>query len=141
MEPAIGELVKRVHADLRAEQDAVLGARGLTAPQYAVLAALERRPGSSSAQLARWSFVTPQTMFRIVENLEAVGLLSRRPHPAHGKVLQTFLTPPGARLVASCHAEVDAVEARMLRGLSAPGRATLRKLLVSCAASLEGRPP
>lgn len=137
MEPRILDLLRRVQADVRAALDEALGARGLTGPQYAVLSVLERDPGRSSADLARRSFVTPQTMSRIVENLERLELISRRPHPTHGKVLMAALTPRGAQLVASCHAAVEAVEARMLRVLSGPGRTALQKLLVSCAASLE----
>ncbi len=137
MDQPIAELLRRVQADLRAALDGALGARGLTPTQYAVLAALEVAPGSSNADLARRCFVTPQTSLPIVESLERRGLLARRPHPTHGKVLMAALTADGAFLVNACRAEVEAVEARMLRGLRPAGRATLRKLLMACAAALE----
>jgi len=117
--------------------DAALEAKGLTTPQYAVLSALELEPGISNAELARRSFVTPQTMIRIVGNLESLGLISRTAHPTHGKVLMATLTLEGARLVSSCHAEVTAVETRMLRRLGASERTTLQKLLEQCVAALE----
>jgi hypothetical protein len=66
----IGYLLKRVQFRLRSQMDKVLESKGLTTPQYAVLSFLEHEPGASSAELARRSFVTPQTMIRIVENLE-----------------------------------------------------------------------
>ena len=137
MQDSVGYLLKRVQSGLRAAMDGVLAARGLTTPQYWVLSWLEQAPGSSSAQLARRSFVTPQTMIRIVENLEALGLVARGAHPTHGKVLQVTLTPAGARLVASCHAEAAEAEARMLSRIGAADRATLRRLLAECAAALE----
>jgi DNA-binding MarR family transcriptional regulator len=133
----IGYLLKRVQAGLRAEMDAALEAKDLTTPQYAVLSTLEQEPEISNAELARRSFVTPQTMIRIVDNLESLRLIARQPHPTHGKVLMASLTPKGARLVASCHAAVNAVEARMLSGLNAAERSTLQALLGRCATALE----
>jgi DNA-binding MarR family transcriptional regulator len=135
MDDRIGYLLKRAQAGLRAGMDEALATKGLTTPQYSALSNLESEPGISSADLARRSFVTPQTMIRIVENLEALRLIVRKPHPTHGKVLMASLTPEGARLVASCHAAVNAVEARMLRSLGARERATLQSLLERCAAA------
>ena len=137
MDERIGYLLKRAQAGLRSGMDEALATKGLTTPQYAVLSALEREPGISNAELARRSFVTPQTMIRIVEHLETLQLIARQPHPTHGRVLTASLTPKGARLVASCHAAAEAVEARMLRGLGARERATLQSLLERCATALD----
>ncbi len=128
----LGYLLKRVQACLRSRMDKVLEAKGLTTPKYAVLSSLELEPGISSAELARRAFVTPQTMIRIVENLETLGLIHREPHPTHGRVLIASLTPAGASGVAACHAQVNGIERQMLRGLSSHERATLRELLVRC---------
>src|SRR5690349_14688618 len=118
MDPRVGHALKRVQAALRARMDEALSARDLTTPQYAVLSALEREPGLSNADLARRSFVTPQTMLKIVELLEAAGLVSRSAHPTHGRVLRAELTDEGRARVAACHAEVAAVEARTTARLS-----------------------
>lgn len=133
----MGYLLKRAQSSLRAHMDRALEEKGLTTPQYAVLAALEEQPGISSAELARRSFVTPQTMIRIVENLEELALIKREPHPVHGKILTIRLTASGARRVADCHAAVLAVEKRMLSGMNTNERAALRRLLETCASSLE----
>jgi DNA-binding MarR family transcriptional regulator len=137
MQNRIGYVLKRVQSGLRAEMDRALQAKGLTTPQYAVLSALERESGISNAELARRSFVTPQTMIRIVETLEKLRLIARQPHPTHGKVLTASLTAQGSRLVASCHAAVAAVEERMLQPLSAQERSKLRSLLERCASALD----
>ena len=133
MEKRIGYLLKRVQLAFRAAMDRALSEKELTAPQYAVLSALERAPGISNAELARRSFVTPQTMIRIVDHLEELQLIERKPLATHRKVLSAELTPAGARLVASCHQAVDAVEAHMLRNLDAREQATLQALLERCA--------
>jgi DNA-binding MarR family transcriptional regulator len=128
----IGYLLKRAQLSLRSRMDKVLESKGLTTSQYSVLSNLEHDPGVSSAELARRSFVTPQTMIRIVENLETLGLIRREPHPTHGRVLMASLTPAGASAVTACHAQVNGVERQMLRDLSSHERATLRDLLLRC---------
>lgn len=137
MDDRVGYILKRVQTLLRNGMDQALESRGLTTPQYAALAALETEPGISNADLARRSFVTPQTMFRIVENLENLGLLTREAHPTRGRVMQTTLTAKGRKLVASCHDGVRGVEARMLEALSTREQQVLRGLLARCAQALE----
>jgi DNA-binding MarR family transcriptional regulator len=72
--------------------DGTLKELNVTAPQYAALSVLAEEPGLSNAALARRSFVTPQTMNQIMVRLEAAGLVERRAHPEHGRVLQAYLT-------------------------------------------------
>ncbi|MCA9691846.1 MAG: MarR family transcriptional regulator [Myxococcales bacterium] len=133
----IGYQLKRLQSLLRARMDAALDERGLTTPQYAALSAIEAAPGLSNAALARRSFVTPQTMIRILDKLLARGLIVRASHPEHGRVLQTTLTARGARLVARCHAGVDAVERQLVAPLDAAERGALLDALERCASALE----
>jgi DNA-binding MarR family transcriptional regulator len=134
----IGYLLKRAQAALRAEMDERLARHGLTTPQYSALAALDIAPGLSNAELARRSFVTPQTMIRIVAGLEEKGLVTRSEHASHGRILEATLTANGRRVVRVCHEVVNGVERRMLDALSEAERNTLARLLVSCADALEG---
>ncbi len=133
----VGYQMKRAEHALRLEMDGALRDLGLTTPQYAALSVLGDEPGLSGAALARRSFVTPQTMNQIVVNLEAAGLVVRRAHPEHGRVLQAYVTERGERLVSRAHAVVEAVEERMLRGLSLTDRRRLLDALRSCTESLE----
>jgi DNA-binding MarR family transcriptional regulator len=132
----VGYLLKRAQQALRSRMDRVLERKGLTTPQYSVLSWLERQPGISSAELSRRSFVTPQTMIRIVENLETLGLIRREPHPTHGRILIASLTRKGETVVAACHAEVNAVENQMLHGLTKREQVELRGLLLRCIAAI-----
>lgn len=136
MDDRVGYMLRRVQAASRARTDEALGRHGLTTPQHAVLAALEREPGLSNAELARRAFVTPQTMVRIVAGLEARGLLARGAHPSHGRIRPAALTARGARLVAGCHAEMAGLERRMLADLRPEQRRELLDLLVKCAVGL-----
>lgn len=133
----VGYLIKRVQQALRAAMDTTLAEAGITTPQYAVLASLEEEPGLSSAELARRSFVTAQTMGGIVANLERSHLVERTPHPDHGRVLATRLTGDGIHALERAHAAADRVEAAMLGGLSAEERGLLPRVLERMAVALE----
>jgi len=117
--------------------EASLGDLGLTTPQYATLAALEDEPGLSSAELARRSFVTPQTMQAIVAGLERRDLLARAATQGRGRVLAAELSGEGRRLVGRAHGAVRAIEERMSAGLSEQEHQQLFDLLRRCARSLE----
>jgi DNA-binding MarR family transcriptional regulator len=136
---AVGYLLKSAQQSLRAAMDAALRDLGSTTPQYAVLAFLEEAPGLSGAQLARRAFVTPQTMNRILANLEAAGLIARSAHPDVGRVLEATLTERGRALLVGCHRRVHEVEARMVAGFTEPDCQLLADLLQRCSRNL--RPP
>ena len=131
-----GYLVKRVQVALRSAMDRALLSEDLTTPQYAVLSALQKAPGLSNAELARRSFVTPQTMIRIVASLEDKGLVTRVEHPQHGRILEASLTAAGEKTVNACRQRVKRVENRMEGDLSETERRTLADLLERCAVAL-----
>ena len=132
----IGYQMKRAQHALRLEMDDVLRELGLTTPQYAALSVLAEGPGSSGAEVARRCFVTPQTMNGVLVKLEHAGLISRRTHPEHGRVLQAYLTPEGEDKLAQAHHAVVGIEERMLSGLGRDERLSLLEALRGCAESL-----
>jgi len=128
----IGFALKQAQQALRTHMDAALQQIGLTTPQYAVLNFLQIAPGASNAELARRSFVTPQTMQGVVVALERSGFVVRAPHAKHGRVQITELTDQGRNVLAAASTIVAGAEAR-LRAASAPldpltVTATLRRL-------------
>jgi DNA-binding MarR family transcriptional regulator len=116
---SIGFALKMAQQALRTHLDAALQKIGLTTPQYAVLNFLEIEPGASNAELARRAFVTPQTMQAILVALERAGLISRTPHPEHGRVQMTKLTAKGRKALEAASGIVADAEAR-LRDAAAP---------------------
>jgi DNA-binding MarR family transcriptional regulator len=137
LEQSMGYQLKRAQHALRTQMDLALREIGLTAPQYAALNALKERPGLSGASLARRCFVTPQTMNTIVTNLEEAGLLVRRCHPEHGRVLQAYMTPPAEALLQEGHRRVSVIEKRMAAAISHDQLLQLTEALRACADALE----
>jgi DNA-binding MarR family transcriptional regulator len=136
---AVGYALKRASHAQRMRMDSDLRHLKLTAPSFAVLAAVEAKPGLSNAALARLAFVTPQTMQGMVASLEKAGLLARRPDPGHGRILTTSLTGTGRTVVAEARAIVDRIEAEMVEGLPAEEVSGLLRILAHCAARMEDR--
>jgi DNA-binding MarR family transcriptional regulator len=136
VEPLTTYLVKQTEVAIRAHLDAALRDHALTAMQYTALTVLQHRGDLSSAQLARRSFVRPQTMHEMVTGLEKQGLIERHPSPDHTRVLLIRLTETGRTKLAECAADVERIEHRMVGGLSPDELKTLRTLLDRCFAAL-----
>ena len=100
---SLGYALKQAQQAMRNHMDRGLSELGLTAPQYAVLAALEAEPGASNAALARQAFVTPQTMQGMLAGLERARLVERTPDPDHGRVRRAALTEAGRDALAHAH--------------------------------------
>lgn len=109
---------------------------GLTISQANLLAELAYSPARSNAELARASFVTPQTMNEILVSLERRGLLVRTPQPEGGRAMLTELTREGGRKVLSFHLAMRRVEERLLGALSSEDVSRLQQSLENCLKAL-----
>ena len=123
----LGYIIKRAQQALRSRMDTALDDVELTTPQYAALAAVELQPGISNAELARLSFVTPQTMQAIVASLEQQGLIKRSRHPKHGRIQRTELTDKGKKALGLAHSVVVHIQKDMLAEFSPESITRLRQ--------------
>jgi DNA-binding MarR family transcriptional regulator len=137
----VAYLVYRVERRLRSRLDEVTRTHGVTTTEYVTLSVLRARDGMSSAQLARWAFVTPQAMNLVISALERRKLVRRRPDPSHGRVLRASVTAKGIQLLDRCDGSMDEIEADMLRDLPPDAIEELRTALGSCAHALETARP
>lgn len=127
-------LVKQLELAIRSIMDERLRPHGLTTLQYTALSVLAQRDDLSSAQLARRSFVRPQTMHQMIQALAERGLVERRSDPGNRRVLLVGLSADGLRLLRECEPMVRAIEDRMLAGMPDDQRESFRgALLQGCA--------
>lgn len=133
----IGYELKHAQHALRLKMDEALRDLELTAPQYATLSVLEDEPGLSNAALARRCFVTPQTMNAMVVQLETNGMVERRQHPEHGRILQTNLTDTGRKRVQQAHQLVNRITVRMVADLEEAQQQQLLTWLRACSTALD----
>lgn len=139
--PSLLYAIKQVELAVRAQLDELLKPAGVTTAQYTALTVLERRDGLTTAELARNSFVTPQTMADLVTSLERQELVSRLRDPAHRRRMLISITPRSRALLADVDAAVRALEERMLGDLSRGERSALQDYLNRCRAALATTPP
>ena len=74
-----------------------VGSSDLTPSQTAVVLRLEHDQPATTSGLARAEGMTPQSMARIVEALDAMGYLASTPDPADGRQTLLSLAPPAQR--------------------------------------------
>ena len=130
--PRIGYVIGRLDRALRREIAALVAPHGLTVPKYTALSILRDRPGLSNAQLARRSYVAPQSMNEVLLALEADGLIVRSPAAHHGRVVETVLSERGHEVLAACDRAVGHMENAMLADLGEAEREQLFQALTSC---------
>lgn len=134
-------LIKQVELAARSHLEDAVNPSGLTSLQYTALTVLERRPGLTSAQLARNSFVRAQTMAQMTTYLEGEGLIRRDRDPNSRRQYLLYLTAKGAEVLASLRESVEGIEQEMLSGLTEGEALQLRALLRSCRHALGGGDP
>jgi DNA-binding MarR family transcriptional regulator len=133
-------LIKQVELAARRSLDEAVEPAGLTALQYTALTVLQRQPGTTSAQLARNSFVRTQTMAEMVAYLLDQGLIERVRDETNRRQYLLSLSAGGREVVESLRAPVAEVEARMLAGFDAEQTDLLRTWLLRCRRSLSEAP-
>ena len=77
----------RVDADKRAR------AHDMTRAQWGILIWLERQPGISQKELSELLEVEPITVARLIDRLEARGMVERRPDPRDRRIWRLHLQP------------------------------------------------
>ena len=134
--PRVSYVIGRLDRALRRHLDDGIAQHGLTTLQYTTLSVLRARSGLSGAQLARRSFMTPQSMSEVLARLEQKGLIRRDPDPDHARVLRVELTGAGHEALVLCDGVVDEIEETMLGHLSEGEREQLAAWMTGCVRML-----
>jgi DNA-binding MarR family transcriptional regulator len=132
-----GYLLRQAWHAFHGAMEAALRRHGISGAQYAVLSVLDREPGLSGADLARACNTTAQAMNGVLATLTRAGLVERRPHPTHGRILQVSLTPEGERRLAAATPAVRRLERAIEEGLGDEELVAVKAWLVAAAQRLE----
>jgi MarR family transcriptional regulator for hemolysin len=93
-------LLYDVARHMRTYADQMARAHGMTRAQWVILARLERQPDLSQNELAALAEVTPMTIARLIDRLEALGLVKRCMDPKDRRIWRLRLTPAAEPLLA-----------------------------------------
>ena len=132
-----GYLLRQACYEFRGAMELALQAQGLSAAQYTALSVLARDPGLSGADLARACNTTPQATNGVLATLEREGLVERRPHPTHGRILQATLTGEGQQRLEAATPAVRALEAAVEDGFTPAQIAVIKAWLIQTAQRME----
>lgn len=133
----VGYLLRQACYEFRGAMELALQAQGLTAAQYTAMSVLARDPGLSGADLARACNTTPQATNGVLATLERQGLVERRAHPTHGRILQAELTGEGRRRLELANPAVRQLEAAIEDAFTPDQIAAIKTWLVQAAQRME----
>ena len=128
--------IMRAH---RARAQELLGALGVHVGQEMILFQLWKRDGLNQTELTSCLGVEPPTTTKMVQRMEASGLVERRADPSDGRVVQVWLSPRGRALEQPVTQAWQTLEAMTVAHLSAGERAILLELLSKVRLGLEPR--
>jgi DNA-binding MarR family transcriptional regulator len=132
-----GYLLRQTWHAFRSAMEHALRPHRLSSAQYAALSVLARDPGASAADLARACNTTPQAMNGVLGTLARDALITRAPHPTHGRILQVTLTDEGRRRLTAANPAVRRLERAIEHDLNPDDIATVKAWLVAAAERLE----
>jgi DNA-binding MarR family transcriptional regulator len=108
---------------------AVLSRHGLTLPQFDVIATLRFSAGVTQQELAERLLVTKGNVTGVLDRLEALGWVERRPDPQDRRANRLHLTAAGRRKIGQVMPEHDAVVLDVMKGVSDADVKAFRKVL------------
>lgn len=128
-------LMKRILACMGAEVDNAFEPRGLTNAQWIPLFKLHRGEASTVAELARECQLDTGAMTRLLDRLEAKGLVTRVRSSEDRRVVNLELTKEGRQAAREIPAVLCKVQNAFLQGLSVAEWQQLRDLLARVLAN------
>jgi DNA-binding MarR family transcriptional regulator len=134
--PTLGFLLHEVARLLKRRFERHARGSGLTRSQWQVLAYLSLHEGINQSGLAELLEIEPITLGRIVDKLQALGLVERRPDPSDRRVWLLHLTPAAHPKLTLLHRLGVVTRGEALAGLPDTDIEHLLKTLQALKANL-----
>jgi MarR family transcriptional regulator, transcriptional regulator for hemolysin len=133
-EPDVLLLLYDVARQMRTRSDQRARTHGMTRAQWVILAHLQRQPGLSQNELAAIVEVEPITIGRLVDRLEARGLVERRADPKDRRVWRLQLKPAAMPILR----EIEQYRAELYRLMTAGIDPATLKAMADCLRRMKG---
>jgi DNA-binding MarR family transcriptional regulator len=131
----VGLAATRFHRSMKNAVDAALEPFGLTGAEYGALLFVDRNPGTSNADLARFLIITPQALGRITARMQNQGVLTRNAEDSVGRRQPLSLTAVGVTALRRAEPHVESAQQALLNPLSPAQQQSFLRALDLCAAS------
>lgn len=136
---SVGYLLKQLRISLERLVDAEMAEHDLTGVQWGPLLLIHHGIGTTAAEIARCLWVDTGAVTRMLDRLEAKGLVQRTPSPKDRRVQQLELTPEGEKLCREIPFGLARVGNGLLRGFTREEFETLKGFLRRMLANAERR--
>lgn len=137
---SIGYLLKRGYLQLANAIDQELAPYDLTHPQFAILMMIKQRNCATAADLARESFGDTGAVTRMLDRLEAKGILRRVRSVEDRRIVNIELTEIGKLVTEKMPVAAINVMNRHLQNFSADELAQFKQLLRKLTAPADAEP-
>ena len=97
----------------------------MTRAQWIILSRLERQPGMSQNEMAAVCEVEPITVARLIDRLEARGMVERRNDPSDRRIRRLHLLPAAKPILETINQSREVMRERITAGLDEKTRAAL----------------
>jgi len=134
--PTLGFLLHEVARLLRRRFEQNARGFGLTRSQWQVLAYLAQNEGINQSGLAELLEIEPITLGRILDKLQILGLIERRPDSSDRRVWLLHLTAAAGPKLSQLHRLGEITRGEALAGVSETDTERLLKTLQALKASL-----
>ncbi|EDQ32271.1 Transcriptional regulator [Hoeflea phototrophica DFL-43] len=115
--------------------------RGLRVPEWRVLACLTDTDGSMVTELARYAMIEQSRLTKIIIQMDARGLVTRRSDPKDGRRVRVFLTKEGRALADELVADAKTHELELLTSFQGNEGAEIKDTLRALIRHLESDQP
>jgi DNA-binding MarR family transcriptional regulator len=129
----LGSLFARITRRLIAAEEPLLREHGISMWGYVALAQLAKEPVANQLALATAIGYDKSRLIALLDELVHDGLVVREQDPADRRNRQVRLTPAGETRLAAVRADIRAMEADLLDGLTAGEQRALIKMLTDLA--------
>ena len=136
---SIGFLQRQLRIAMERAIDAEMSEHDLTGVQWGPLLMIEHGLGTTAADLARAASVDTGAMTRMLDRLQAKGLVNRARCPKDRRVVQLQLTSEGRRLCRRIPYGLSRVFNSLLHGFTAEELDTFKSLTRRMLANAERR--
>lgn len=138
-DPGLGFLVTDLARLIRRDFTARMHDVGMTQARWRVLAHLANMEGCRQSELADRLEVAPITLGRLLDRLEASGLVERRARPGDRRSVQLMLTPKARPIIRKLWARGAQTRAAALAGIPDAERKALFATLIRMRDNLAAR--
>jgi DNA-binding MarR family transcriptional regulator len=122
-------LFARLKQGLATAETSAVREHGMTLWGYTVLMAIVDAPTRSQLALAQAVSVDKSKLVLVLDELEAAGLVRRRPDPADRRARIVEATDTGRHVLAAARDDIEAIENTLLAELDAADQDALRTVL------------